>query len=138
MRGVGGAGFLRGRGVERCEDLHEALAWGVAGLSVLHVAGIVWHRVRTRENLAWSMVSGKRAGLPGDAIPDSRRGSATALVLITAAWTGAVFAGYDPATRRLTVPLVGTTLTIGEEDEKGADGASKTERKRDGHKHDDD
>lgn len=48
-------------------QLHEAIAWLLVGLIVLHVAGVLFTSWTHRENLVAAMVSGKKAAPePGD------------------------------------------------------------------------
>lgn len=42
--------------------VHVAIAWAMVGLIVLHVLGVVYTSWQHRENLARSMISGKKAG----------------------------------------------------------------------------
>ena len=70
---VGGSGWLattdRYWGVEWVEELHEALANGLAALAFLHVGGVVYSSLRHRENLVAAMLTGrKRAPAAGDVL----------------------------------------------------------------------
>ncbi len=49
------------------DNLHQALAWLLLGLALLHVAGVVFTSLRHRENLIFAMFSGhKRPPGPHD------------------------------------------------------------------------
>ncbi|MHB0971679.1 MAG: cytochrome b/b6 domain-containing protein [Thermoanaerobaculia bacterium] len=130
---LGVTGFLLGRGQERFEEIHEVLAWTAAGLAASHVAGIVWHRLRQKECIATSMITGRKEGEPVDAIPSARGWAAGAFALLTAAWAVAVFAGWDPATGRIVMPLTGQSLQIGEREDEAREGIAT-----DGERDDDD
>jgi cytochrome b len=55
-------------GDERIEAVHLILAWTLAALVALHVAGVLFTGHRHRENLVRAMLDGrKRAPQPGDA-----------------------------------------------------------------------
>jgi len=54
-------------GIEWVQELHEALADGLAALALLHVGGVVYSSLRHRENLAGAMFTGrKRPPAAGD------------------------------------------------------------------------
>lgn len=120
IAGLGLTGYLMGRGNERVEALHEALAWTTIGLVAAHVAGLLLHVVRTRENVVASMVTGRRSSGAGEGIPSARAGAAVVLLGLVAAAGAVLVAGFDAAGRRLTLPLTGTVLTIGEAEADGA------------------
>jgi len=47
-------------GEEWLEDVHETFANSVAALVSLHVSAAIFESIRLRENLPWSMVTGRR------------------------------------------------------------------------------
>lgn len=55
-------------GDETVEAVHLALAWGLLGLVVVHVAGVIFTSLRHRENLVASMVHGRKRAPEGDDI----------------------------------------------------------------------
>lgn len=123
--GLGVTGVWLGRGSEATEEIHEILAWSAAALVVLHVAGIAWHTVRHRENIAASMITGRKIGQPAAAIASHRFGSAILLLLLTGAWSASMVRHYDTATRMLRLPIIGTSLTIGEAEGQEAQEANE-------------
>lgn len=75
--------FETGQGAR---DLHEASAWAVVGLVVLHLGGVLVESRRSREPLALAMLTGRKEARAGD--HPSRempaRGALTVLVLLVA------------------------------------------------------
>lgn len=72
LAGVAGVGFT---GIAMTsgggnEELHEALAFGLLGLVVVHVIGVVVMSVLTRDNLVAAMVTGSK---PGQGFPTAAR-----------------------------------------------------------------
>ena len=56
-------------GDERVEVLHRGFAWGLLGLVVLHVGGVIFTSWRQRENLVRAMLNGeKRAPRDDDVV----------------------------------------------------------------------
>ena len=53
-------------GDARLGALHEALAWTLAGLAAVHVAGVVFTGLRQRENLVAAMWHGSKRAASGD------------------------------------------------------------------------
>jgi cytochrome b len=117
LLGLTTTGVMLGRGNEGVEDVHEVLVYTMIALAGIHLAGILLHTLRHRENIAASMVHGRKS-VPGPVgIGSSHRLVAGLFVLINAAWAAALIASYDPAARTATVPALGTSLQIGDVEE---------------------
>jgi cytochrome b len=69
--GVTGHGAYTG-GPEWLEDAHEALAWSLLAVVVVHVAGVLLSSVLHRENLVAAMITGRKRGDATQAIRGSR------------------------------------------------------------------
>lgn len=115
--GLGITGAFMSSGGEAFEEVHEVLAWLLLGTVVVHVAGIVWHTVRHRENIARSMVDGRKVGDSEAAIPSARPVVALVFLAVTGLWAGGLYAGYDGATNTVRLPLIGQSLQLGEDEE---------------------
>lgn len=131
LAGLAITGLLLGRGVEAVKEIHEVFAWTAAALMASHLAGIVWHSVRYRENLAASMITGRKVGDPAQTIASQRFGSAIVLLALTAAWSALLIQGYDSTKRVIRIPLTGVSLTIGEAEGAGADKAARSREEDD-------
>lgn len=70
--GVSGWLLYDGVGGEAMEEVHEALSNGMLGMVILHLIGVVHGSLVHRENLALAMLTGKKRGKSGDAIPSTR------------------------------------------------------------------
>lgn len=141
--GLAFTGAFMGRGGEAFEEVHEVLAWAMIAVVGAHVAGIVWHTIRHKENIAATMIHGQKDGEPSAGIATSHAVVALAFLGLTGLWAGGLYNGYDAARREVTLPLVGKTLKLGEgehggeHDEKGKQRGAK-EREREHGEHDDD
>jgi cytochrome b len=111
--GLGATGALRSVGGEVVEELHELLAYAMAATVAVHLAGVAWHTIRHRENIARSMIDGRKVADPGQAIRSSHPVVAGALVLAVGLWTALLVHGYDRRTERVTLPL-GVSIGLGE------------------------
>ncbi|MCB9735137.1 MAG: cytochrome b/b6 domain-containing protein [Deltaproteobacteria bacterium] len=107
-------GVLMGSGSHAAKEVHEVFATLLLVTVLLHVAGVVIHSLRFKENLAMSMVDGRKVGDEGAAIRGARPLVALAFLALTALWGAGLASGYDGATRRVTLPVVGQTLDLGE------------------------
>jgi len=103
-----------GYGGKTIEELHEPLAWGLLAVIVLHLAGLAWHTIRHRENIGLSMVTGEKSGKPEDAISSSHAVWGMVILLVSAIWIAALFAGHNSSTSTVKVPGIGVTLKLGE------------------------
>ncbi len=120
-----------GYGGEEVEELHEAFAWGLLAVVALHLAGLVWHTIRHRENISLVMVTGRKEGNVEEAISSSHTAWGLVITVLAGAWITALFAAHNTRTATVKVPGIGATVQLGENeaDEGGHE---------DGHEDDDD
>ena len=98
------------------EDLHGGLAYGLLAVIGVHLAGLVWHAVRHRENVALLMITGRKEGRPEDGLASAHPGWALGCAIAATAWIGGLFANHDPAAARVRLPFTGTYIQLGESD----------------------
>ena len=122
--GLAVTGVLMGR-AEVFEEIHEVLAWVTIAVVVAHIAGVVWHTIRCRENIALTMVDGRKEAEASEAIPSARPVVALVFVALVGLWTAGLIAGYDRSGGTVTIPVVGTTFAVGEGAEHGANEAGQ-------------
>ena len=113
LLGLAATGVLMGNGYEGAvEEAHELMAWGMVAVIGAHLAGILWHTIRHRENIAMSMIDGRKQAEPRNAIPTARPAVAVVFLLLTALWTAGLVNGFDTQTRTLNLPLVGDVIQL--------------------------
>jgi hypothetical protein len=88
---------------------------------------VLLHTVRRRENLIGSMIVGTKPGREADAIPSSHRFVGLVFLTLTASWAFSLANGYDAQAGTVRLPLLGTTLAVGEAAEGNAGGAEEDE-----------
>lgn len=89
-----GVATLYGFGGEWVEDLHEGVANAMLLLVAVHVLGVVVGSRLHHENLVRSMITGRKAGAPADAIAHRWRSvAALMLVAVVGFWT---YQGIQP------------------------------------------
>ena len=113
-------GVMMGQGNEGVEDVHEILAWVAVGVVVVHVLGVALHTILHRENITASMIHGKKDAEPSDAIASSKPVIAVIFLAIAGAWGVGLIRNYNPSTKTTTLPLIGTVLQLGENENDGA------------------
>jgi cytochrome b len=111
------SGILLGRGNESVEDLHEILAHSMLALVGIHLLGVILHTVRHRDPITLGMIDGRKRGPTSAAIRSARPVSALLLGVLLASWAAALWRGYDPAAGRVTLPVVGASVSLGESEE---------------------
>jgi len=125
-------GIMMAQGNESVKDLHEILAWVTVGFAAAHVLGVALHTLRHRENITLSMIHGKKHAEPSAAIASAKPIVALVFLALAAAWAGALIRNYNPATQTTTLPLIGTVLQLGEnENEGGNESGGKESTKAD-------
>lgn len=115
------------------EDLHEGFAIGLLVVVGLHIAGIIWHTIRHKEPIAMSMITGSKEGPENEGLPGHAAPTAIAMLLVSTAWVAALFANYNPRAETVKLPLLATTLQMGE-----GEGEEEEEDDENEHHEDDD
>lgn len=108
-------------GGEAIAELHEPLAWALLAIVVLHLAGLAWHTIRHRENIAVAMISGRKTGRPKDAIPSAHPLCGVAIFILSTVWIVALFAGHKTNAATIRLPVIGATLQLGESESHGGE-----------------
>lgn len=116
--GLAITGANMGAGSEAAEELHEVMAFALAAVVAAHVLGALLHAARHRDNILASMVHGYKEGEPEYAIRRAHPLVGLLFVGLTAAWTFRVVMSYDAATNLVTLPVLGTTITLGDAGER--------------------
>lgn len=136
---LAGTGVLLGLGNEGVEEIHEILAYAMVALVCAHIAGVVLHTVQHRENIALSMIHGRKAPVgdePG--IPSGRAGAGLLLIVLIGLWFGGLLAGYRASDGSVGIPLVGVRLQVGESGEGERETGPQSGDDREGREEDDD
>jgi cytochrome b len=102
------------------EEVHGILAYALMAVIGAHLAGIAWHTIKHRENIAASMISGRKLGEPTEAITSAQPAWALVFVVTATAWIGGLFSNYRAGAPSIRLPLSTITVNLGEgkEDEK--------------------
>ncbi|MBI5864646.1 MAG: cytochrome b/b6 domain-containing protein [Planctomycetes bacterium] len=132
MLGLAATGFMMGRGTKGVKETHEILAYVMAGVVIVHLAGVALHTIRHRENITASMIHGKKQAEPQEGIRGDRPMVAILFLGISTAWTIGLVRNFDPGTRSVRLPLIGTALQIGEAESDEDPGSEQAEHERDG------
>lgn len=130
MIGLAATGVLMGQGNEGVKEIHEALAYVLLGLVIAHMLGIVLHTVRHRENIVASMIHGRKDADPAEGIRSSHPTIAIVFLAVLGAWTFGLVRNFDPTTQTTRLPILGTTLQIGEVESEGGGKRGGADNKR--------
>lgn len=107
-------GLLMGGGNEAFEDIHSIAAYGLIAVVVVHVAGVLIHTIRFRENITASMFIGTKQGEASESIQSAAPISAAIFMVVVSVLAAGLFRNYDVAARRTTVPMTGIVIHLGE------------------------
>jgi len=111
---MGVTGIMLGLGNESVKEIHEILSYVTVGVVIAHILGVALHTIRHRENIIASMIHGKKDAEPSDGIRSARPIVAIVFVAIAGTWAFGLVRNFDAATQTTTLPLIGTTLRMGE------------------------
>lgn len=95
------------------EELHELISYGLLGVISVHLLGVLVHTVVHQENVALSMLSGKKIAPANAGIHSSHPCIGLMLLLVTGASTVVVINNYDFTANVFKVPLVSTVIPMG-------------------------
>ncbi|MBU1419361.1 MAG: cytochrome b/b6 domain-containing protein, partial [Proteobacteria bacterium] len=104
------SGIMILRGGEAFEEVHEFFAYTMILVIAVHILGVVLHTIRHKENITVSMVHGRKAADPADAISSAQPIIAIIFVFIVATWAWALVSNYDSQRQSIRLPVLGTEL----------------------------
>ena len=107
---------------EFAEESHEFFAYSLLALICVHLTGLALHTIRTRENVALSMITGRKLAPSEDGIKSSRPILGLGVLAASVFFIGKLFASYDSVNRTVTLPLTNTVITLGEGEDEGREG----------------
>lgn len=99
------------------EEVHGILAYALMAVIGAHLAGIAWHTIKHRENIAASMISGRKLGEPTNAIASAQPVLALVFTVAAMAWIGGLFSNYRAGAPSIRLPLSTITVDLGESGE---------------------
>lgn len=103
-----------GLGGEPLDDLHSFAAYSLLAVIGAHLLGIVIHTLRHRENIAATMITGKKNAPQQDGIRSARPIWGMLLAGAAAAWIVTLFANHDSNAATVQLPGTGTIIKLGE------------------------
>lgn len=114
--GLGVTGYLMASGdAEAYEDLHELFANSFFVVVLLHIAGVVLHQLKHRDQLGLSMLTGNKQQLDQTATPVRSHTLVAILMLVATLWFGRYLLQQFDANSG-TLQLFGTTLQLTEQE----------------------
>lgn len=116
---------------EFAEESHEFFAYALIGVIAAHLVGIALHTWLYRENIALSMVTGRKAAAPSEALASARPMIGVLTLATSLAVMGVLFTRFDAASRQLVLPITGTTITLAEDEDHEDESDWRGERERD-------
>lgn len=117
MLGLGVTGYMMGIGNKNAKELHEVMANAMIAIAGAHVLGVLLHTLRRRENIALGMMTGYKKTEGAPALRSHGFAAAVLFLVVTGAWTIQLASSYDASLRTARVPVLGTVLRLGENEE---------------------
>lgn len=126
-------GIMLGRGNESAKEVHELCTYALLGVAGVHVVGVILHSARHRENITAGMVNGRKRADVADGIASARPLAAAVLLVVTGAWAYGLIRNADASMQTTKLPLLGTTLRLGEDEAGSAGNHDERRGHDDGH-----
>lgn len=120
-----------GVGGEELQEVHGPVAYALMAVIGLHLAGLVAHTLRHRENIAAAMLTGRKMGLPEQGLATAHPAWGLAFLLVGSAWVAGLFAAHDARAATTRLPLIGTVIALGERESHGDRQADGKQHRRD-------
>jgi hypothetical protein len=120
---VVGSGLMMSGGNDAMKEVHEAAVYSLLAVAGVHVAGVIVHTVRMRDNITLSMITGRKDTAEQAAIGSSAPVAALVMLAILLMLGGGLLRNYDAANKRTVLPLVGTSIALGDADYDSAKAA---------------
>lgn len=116
-------------------EVHEILANAFILVVILHIAGVIFHTLRHKDKLPFSMFDGKKLGVQEhEQIASPRSGVGILLLALFLGFVINLNRNFDPATQKLN--LFGTVLQLGENENDEGEGQKESELSGDDKDHD--
>ena len=120
------------QGNDRFEDVHEVLAACLIAAIGLHLLGLIWHTARHRENIARSMIDGRKAGPPDASLPSHHVTAGLLIAVGVLTWAAVLFRNYDANAARVRLPFLSYEIQFGESrDSDARERPKRSEHRRD-------
>lgn len=120
-----------GVGGKELQEWHGPVAYALMAVIGLHLAGLVAHTLRHRENIAAAMLTGQKAGLPEQGLATAHPVWGLAFLLVGSAWIAGLFAAHDARAATTRLPVIGTVIALGERESHGDRQADQKRHRRD-------
>lgn len=115
-------------GNEAMEEVHTVAAYTMLAIVGIHVLGVVVHSIRHRENITLGMITGRKIADSSASIRSARPVIGGAFFILVLLFTVGLLRNYDSTTQRVTIPFVGTSILLAEEEaEQDAHGPDERE-----------
>jgi len=102
--------------IDWAEDVHEIFAWALLAMIVAHLLGLVLHTLRFRENIALSMVTGRKRVRAGSGLKSPRPIFGLALLAVSLAFMAQLVKNYQTGSGQIKLPWVQMTVALGEDE----------------------
>lgn len=118
--GLGLSGIFMGK-AWIFEALHKPCGYLMLVAIVAHIVGLALHTWHHKENISLSMIHGCKEGDGSEAIASSHPWLGLIFLLLGAGWALGLWHNYDTVSKRVSFPLIGTSLVIGDSTHSSSD-----------------
>jgi cytochrome b len=116
MLGISVTGVMLSRGKVAFKEAHEVMSFAMIAVVSIHVLGVIFHTIRHRENITLSLVTGRKACEPAQAIASACPIAAAVFIALLGMWTLGLVSNFDASAKTTTIPFSSIGLQLGEKE----------------------
>jgi hypothetical protein len=99
---------------EFMEEIHPIFAYVLLAAIIVHLSGMILYTISHKENIAFSMIDGKKVGPEESGIKNSQGIIGLVLTIFIGLWFIVLGSNFTSSNTTLKIPFINKTINLGE------------------------